>query len=460
MRSPSERPKGFATGYLDVMLESAGLSPAEVEVFLSLLQGPALPGSLYANGLYQDKAQLKSGVRGLMEKRLLERFNRNKLTLAPERELKRFFLKTEKGVEILSKIRSLRPKCFEIYGMAPNPGIMEGHKPEAGQEAFCRSFALFQTMFPKIEIRAMSRCNINCLYCYYSEGFDQPPDEDVEGEIRKAKQLGVQNVSLNGGEFTIREGNLDIVEAISKAGFKDIELFTNGLRFYQRHLLKAFVDRGLSSIFLHVSAVDRKTYEALTRTPGSFQALLLALENLASFPDLNLTVVTVINKMNLGQLKEIADFFQEYRSRGRFKRFLHYFTNYCLYSSTSNAWKNRGKAMVRMVEAAERVKEVLKTYGGSKRGIYYGRIPLCLMKGWEAESFDLYTSMARFFLDRGKRVTDSKITELAFTKKPSCRECVHNAYCPGVMRGYAKTYGLEEMQPVKKPMAEACSENS
>lgn len=452
--------KYFSEEYLDALLAGEGLNPDEVETFISLAQSAHSGKSLFTSGIYESMREVRTAVQGLMRRGLIRRMKtvRGELYVLPEWSTTRHsFSSSRRKDKILKKIKgmTLHPER-EMYGMSINPALGPRVPQVNSRRDFQFLHARYKSILPKIEIRAMSKCNINCIYCYYQKGFDVPPDENLRHELHKARKLGVNNVTVNGGEFTIRKDNLKVLDAMSGAGFEDIELFTNGLMFYRDDLLKAFIERGVTSVFLHVSAVEEKMYERLARTKGSHAALLEALKNLQKYPDISLTVFTVVNKINLKQLKNIAAFFQDFNSKVKFKNFFHYFGNYCVYSSTSNAWEMRKKVMPEMTETAHYVREALDAVKNGSPGALYGRIPFCLMKGYEAYNYDLYMTMSKFSLNGEDRSEQSQtaFAETVFTKKPSCRECIHDRYCPGVMKGYAKTYGLDEFQPVKAPPVE------
>lgn len=445
----------FSEDYLDALLAHAGLNPVETETLISLAQGAHTEESLFASRLYESVEEVRAGLQGLLRKGLIQQNGASRngsYALTEWKRVSSYFSSTPGGSNILKKIRALfhHPET-DMYGMNVNPALKNGVPHVRNRHDFRFLYAQHSALLPKVEIKAMSKCNLNCIYCYYQNDFDTPPNENLQLEIRKAKELGMKNATLIGGEFTIRKDNLKILDAVSDAGFEDIELFTNGLMFYNGETLKAFVDRGMTSVFLHVSAVEEKTYERLARTKGTYAVLLEALKNMERFPDISLTVFTVVNKINLKQLKDIAVFFREFNRRVKFKNFFHYFGFYCVYSTDSNAWENRKKLVPKMTEAAPYIQHALDAVKNGAPSALYGRIPFCLMKGYEAYNFDLYSTMAKFVSGPEKQKGSNRsFTESIFMKTPSCRECIHDKYCVGIMKGYAKIHGLDEFRPVKE----------
>lgn len=446
--------KYFSEDYLDALLARAGLKPVEAETLISLAQGAHTIESLFASQLYESVKEVRAGIQGLMRKGLIQRTGASRegaYAMSEWKRVENYFSFSPRKNKILKKIQELfhRPET-DMYGMNVNPALDNSVPHVNDRRDFHFLYERHSSMLPKVEIKAMSKCNLNCIYCYYQNGFDTPPNENLQLEIRKARELGVKHATLIGGEFTIRKDNLKTLDAVAEAGFEDIELFTNGLMFYSMDTLKAFIDRGVSSIFLHVSAVEEKTYERIARTKGTYAVLLEALKNVQKFPDISLTVFTVVNKINLKQLDDIAVFFRDFNARVKFKDFFHYFGFYCVYSTDSNAWENRGKLVPKMTEAAPYIKHALDAVKNGAPSALYGRIPYCLMKGYEAYNFDLYSTMTKFASGTEKQNDSGRsFTESIFIKKPSCRECIHDRYCVGIMKGYAKIHGLDEFQPVK-----------
>lgn len=443
--------RSFAHEYLDQMMARAGLTPGEVDLIFSLAHSPRREDELFGAGLFLNEEEAKVSARGLLRKNLARWMSGSPrlLGLSDWAYLEQFFGESEDGGRIVKGLRSLaRIASTASYGMNLNPGlgIASGHVEHLG--TFSSLLNTFEASLPQVEIRAPSRCNINCLYCYYQKDFGRSRGENVESQVARAKALGVRKVTVNGGEFTIREDNLQTLEKIAQAGFKEIEVFTNGLMFYQERVLTDFLRRGTTGLFLHVSAVDERGYEMLSRRRGSYQALTRALRNIARHPDISLTVFTVLNRFNLKHLRSIVEYFQEFNAKYRFRRFFHYLGNYCAYSANSNAWEKRKSLMPRMEEAAVAVKGVLDSTSGPPN-VLYGRIPFCQMQGLESRNYDLYQIMAGFYQSGVGQVEENSFLETVFTKKESCRECVHDAYCPGIMRGYARAYGTEEFRPVK-----------
>ena len=90
----------------------------------------------------------------------------------------------------------------------------------------------FQRPIISLRISITNRCNIRCFYCHH-DGIIPQEYEMNSHEIERisliAKNIGIKKIRLSGGEPLIREDIIDIVKRISKIGFQDVSLTTNGI---------------------------------------------------------------------------------------------------------------------------------------------------------------------------------------------------------------------------------------
>jgi radical SAM protein with 4Fe4S-binding SPASM domain len=140
---------------------------------------------------------------------------------------------------------------------------------------------LWQNKRPVLEgldIELTERCNCNCIHCYINLPADnrnavqrELSTEDVKDILREAASLGCLRVRLTGGEPLLREDFSEIYTAARRLGLR-VALLTNAT------LITPEIARLLASIpplepiEITVYGMERDSYEAVTRTPGSFEA--------------------------------------------------------------------------------------------------------------------------------------------------------------------------------------------
>jgi radical SAM protein with 4Fe4S-binding SPASM domain len=129
-----------------------------------------------------------------------------------------------------------------------------------------------------LDMELTERCNNNCIHC----GINLPAEDPVakkrelsaaaiRGIITEAASLGCLSVRFTGGEPLLREDFEELYLHARKAGLK-VVLFTNATLVTPA--LADLLSRipPLEEIEISVYGMHKNSYEAVTRTPGSFEA--------------------------------------------------------------------------------------------------------------------------------------------------------------------------------------------
>ncbi len=119
-----------------------------------------------------------------------------------------------------------------------------------------------------LRLSVTERCNFRCSYCLprgcpSTAGRDELSAEEIERAAAGFAELGFWKVRITGGEPTLREDLLEIVERVaSRPGVRRVGLTTNGLRLeaMARDLRRA----GLSGINVSVDSLDAERFQAIT----------------------------------------------------------------------------------------------------------------------------------------------------------------------------------------------------
>lgn len=129
-----------------------------------------------------------------------------------------------------------------------------------------------------LDVEITERCNCNCLHCSVNLPFDDAgalarelPTERIKEILREAASLGCMTVRLTGGEPLLRKDFEEVYLYARRLGLK-VLLFTNA----------ALMTPSLADLFSRIPPLDKievsvygmnkASYEAVTRTPGSFEA--------------------------------------------------------------------------------------------------------------------------------------------------------------------------------------------
>ena len=129
-----------------------------------------------------------------------------------------------------------------------------------------------------LDMELTERCNNNCIHCYINLPVDDSsaqerelPTDAIKNILREAVLLGCMEVRFTGGEPLLRKDFEELYLFARKQGLK-VLLFTNAT------LITPHIAGLLSSvptlerIEITVYGMKKKSYEAVTRTAGSFEA--------------------------------------------------------------------------------------------------------------------------------------------------------------------------------------------
>jgi len=157
-----------------------------------------------------------------------------------------------------------------------------------------------------------NRCNLNCSFCFanaracgyiYEPTFDQI--KDMLTVLRSEKPTPTPAVQFAGGEPTLREDLIEIIQLAKSMGFMQVQLATNGLIIakdpdFALRLRAA----GLSTVYLHFDGVSKETNSKLAID-------LKAIENLRKAKQGIVLVPTIIKGKNDHEIGDIVKFAAE-----------------------------------------------------------------------------------------------------------------------------------------------------
>jgi len=173
---------------------------------------------------------------------------------------------------------------------------------------YFRTLALGRTVLRTIEVAVTPACNCKCSMCYASR-IDQPGQQlltpnEYHDIWQQAKRLGAFSVIISGGEPTVREDLLEVIEAFEPRKSL-IAIVSNGIetsRFLQR-----FVDAGVTTLHLSLDSTDPATHDEIRGHKGNFEKTLTTIAK-AKELGLNTYISTVIWHGDMGRMDEMVAF--------------------------------------------------------------------------------------------------------------------------------------------------------
>ena len=147
-----------------------------------------------------------------------------------------------------------------------------------------------------------SRCNNACAFCAQS-GVAHPDATDLDAALRSLAAAH-DEVTLTGGEPTLRDDLADVVKAARDAGFRRVGLQTNGRRLREAGYATALARAGLTDVHLSLHGSSAAAHDYHTGAAGSF------VESAAGFSaaraaGLTAVVSTVLTRSNHRALAEL-----------------------------------------------------------------------------------------------------------------------------------------------------------
>jgi GTP 3',8-cyclase len=177
-----------------------------------------------------------------------------------------------------------------------------------------------------LRISITDRCNYRCVYCMPEEGVPWVPKshlltfEEIKMVVQAASEIhGIRRFKLTGGEPTIRNGLLTLVEQLrSVNGVEDLSMTTNGQLL--EGLARPLKDAGLNRVTVSVDSLDEEKFRQITRT-GDLRAVLRGIEAAEAVGlrvKINCVTMRGVND------REVADFARLTLGRNITVRFIEY----------------------------------------------------------------------------------------------------------------------------------------
>lgn len=165
------------------------------------------------------------------------------------------------------------------------------------------------------DIEITARCNMDCAHCYINlpagdaeAKAQEMSKEEILSIARQAVEMGAMWCLITGGEPLLREDFPDIYMGLKRLGLL-VSAFTNATLINEDYiaLFRKYPPRDIE---ITVYGVTKKTYEGVTRRPGSFEKFMNGLERLIK-NGIRIRLKAMAIQANLHEQKAIADFCRE-----------------------------------------------------------------------------------------------------------------------------------------------------
>ncbi|MEZ4430012.1 MAG: radical SAM protein [Nannocystaceae bacterium] len=293
----------------------------------------------------------------------------------------------------------------------------------------------------KALIKVGYACNEHCSFCHTLDvRHIDGSTAEVDAKIHRAAALGHTMVVLSGGEPTIRPELTHWAELTASLGL-DFGLVTNGQMLAYPELVERLMAARLRYVYLSLHGGSRRIHNLMVRS-DAFDNAWRAVENLAG-RGLDFSVNCVITRHNVDHLIELVDALLPFRDLT---------VKFSMVEPKGGGEKLFRHLMPRIEHVARRVREAIE-HGYARAGVAgprftHGAIPLCLLPGYEHLFDDLKTHQYRTMIEVGE-ADFFPVDDRNKLQPEPCRGCALRGPCPGLYRGYADEFGVDELRPVR-----------
>jgi MoaA/NifB/PqqE/SkfB family radical SAM enzyme len=293
----------------------------------------------------------------------------------------------------------------------------------------------------KVDIKFCFSCNNRCLFCVQGDKrnlYNDFSTKELEKKIESAR-IESDKIVFTGGEVTIRNDFLYLLNLSKKLNFNVIQIQTNGRMLSDLKFCEKTINAGATdfSLALHGHIIELHDY--LTRAHGSFFQTVKAIKNL-KYLNQYIGINTVITRSNYRNLPDIANLLV-YLSVDQFQfAFVH---------AVGEASKNFLTIVPRFSLIEQYVKQGLSIGINANKVVMTEAIPYCFMVDYTdyiAESIIPRTKI--YDIIDLEDYTEYRLKE-GKLKSKNCENCKFNKICEGPWREYPNHYGWDEFVSVK-----------
>lgn len=266
------------------------------------------------------------------------------------------------------------------------------------------------------EIFLGNKCNNNCIFCPYrhEERKYFKSIDDIKKEIASIKEK--TNICFYGGEPTIHENLIELVEYAKSLGFERIKLKTNARMLAYKDFTKRLIDSGVWIYEIKFPSHNEDVFNKVTQTE-SFDQVVKGIENLRHFNKFDekpfsafICIEILVLKGNYDNLIETIDFLLGHK--------------------INRILLNLNFLNIEFKEVKEELSKAITFSIQNNLWISCLGVPICLLKGYEEHVSEIYNEYKKNY------------------KLEECKECIFYEVCIGFSES-SKKYFEKSIKPIK-----------
>ncbi|MBC9784303.1 radical SAM protein [Heliobacterium chlorum] len=292
-------------------------------------------------------------------------------------------------------------------------------------------------------------CNNDCKHCVIADSRDKlinlgksidlTTAECVE-QIEQAASNGAKNIVLTGGEVTIRNDLLSLLNKSKDLGL-GIRMQTNGRLLSNLSLIESV--KAIQDIHFIVAlhGPDATTHDSITQRAGSFEETV---QGITSMTGIEKKVIgkMVISKMNKNQLTEVLILLNDLGVKHVCLAFPH---------GQGGARVNFDELIPRYSDIADELKKAIQKAEELKMSIEFEAIPFCIIPNYPylVGELQYLGEGGTFFAQVHEEILEWNCVRLAIKKKTEkCEACFYAPLCEGPWEEYIDRFGDADLSPV------------
>jgi len=326
-----------------------------------------------------------------------------------------------------TKCHGLNNKYAEIYGFDELTPVKEKNTSKHPKHAI---------------IQISNKCNHNCVFCSVDRSnIIHLTLKEIKQKILFFTSKGVDQLTLSGGEPSLRNDLIEILRYAKEKGIKRIVLQTNGIVLSNKKYLEKLISIFPIDFLISFHASDEEIYKKITGMKKDFHLALRALNSINELNYGNHGIGIVICSLNYKHLKDHIKFLQS-----NFPKINFY--NFIFIDPVGDAKKNLW-SVTRMNKVEPYIYDTLNYIRSNNLNAVVDRLPLCYLKGFEEYSANtrdiIRTSSNLYYL-----INDNSIESSAsrFYHPKICDTCRLKKICGGLPPTYIDVFGSDELKPV------------
>lgn len=291
-----------------------------------------------------------------------------------------------------------------------------------------------------LNLKLTYACTNRCSFCFSSYLKDEVIGEaGLLREVEDGYRRGCRELVLSGGEPTLRPDTLrSVMERANEVGYQKYIIQTNGSGFANDAnlvpMLGTFSKRADVCVSFSIHGHTAQIHDEMSRTPSAFEKLTCAMRRVRDETSCGIYTNTVMSRMNLPWLQELASMLLSFRPEIMQFSMMHL--------------KQPGPLSTGLLEAADAVRaldgivdrSILRTEG----------LPYCLLYGMETCVGESYWPNTLDLYNRDSELM-TEFDQLGHGmrwKQADCRDCLMDEICMGIWREHAEEFSRSGARPI------------